>query len=119
MYHVYRVLLRSEVWRCPKFRRRNEGVLAAFPQAGDRDAFYVGHTGQRVSRRVESHMLGNPGMGGANMVKTYAVAHDGDVDYTVVGSFSTRSEAALHEQLEATRLRASGYGVWVNVKLTR
>lgn len=119
MYHVYRVLLRSEVWRCPKFRRRNEGVLSAFPQSEGRDAYYVGHTGQRVNRRVESHLLGNPGMGGSNMVKLYARLSDGEADYSVLGTYETRHEAFLREQLEASRLRASGYGVWVNVKLTR
>lgn len=64
-------------------------------------------------------MLGNPGMGGSNMVKLYARHADGEVDYDVVGTYETRHEAVLREQLEASRLRASGYGVWVNVKLTR
>lgn len=64
-------------------------------------------------------MLGNPGMGGANMVKLYAVSVDGEADYSVVASFETRSEAIRQEAAEAARLRGSGWGVWVNIKLTR
>jgi hypothetical protein len=115
-YFVYRIVLQRAVWLCPKFRKRNADVLARNPIASASNGYYVGSTGQRVSRRVESHMLGNPGMGGANMVRLYAGDEDGEPEYAVVSEFVSRTDAEACERREAERLRGLGYGVWSNIK---
>ena len=119
MYYVYRINLDPSVWDCPKFRKRNASVLLTHPQADRVEGFYIGSTALRVSRRVEQHMLGNPGMGGANMVRLYAAVHQDEPSYQVIAEYDTRRDAEAREAHEADRYRSRGYGVWTNVKLKR
>lgn len=116
-FYVYRVTLRTDCWNCPKFRKRNAEVLQQSEnRAASRSAFYVGSTGQRVSRRVQSHMLGNPDLGGFNVVRRWGLPSPNPtgVAYEVLYEYETRQEAEKAEQDYAAELRSVGIGVWVN-----